>query len=246
VPVFAKNAGRAADLIFRQGRDAWRKQIRLPLAVVIGGCLIAAIPIRLFFPHGSFFAGVMVGGVVAVAIWVWDDPPNYIERWRQGRDGERWTARELRKLRREGWSARHDLADRYGNIDHVVVGSGGVFLLDSKNLSGAVGVENGVLTSHLANAPRSDYSMPHLPRTLSAAARAVERRLQTELGWIVDVRPIVVLWSNFAQGVAVVDGVPVVRGDLLAEWLRSQSRRIAEVDAPAVRSAVATLPLASA
>src|SRR5207245_893836 len=109
--------------------------------------------------------------------------------------GERQTAKQLRKLRGEGWLARHDLRDQYGNLDHLVVGPGGVFLLDSKNRWGTFAVEDGVLTCRHDSLPMSDYSMPKLPRKLTAAARALEKRLQSELGWIVDVHPVVVLWA---------------------------------------------------
>jgi hypothetical protein len=214
--------------------------------VVLGVGAALALPVGLFAPHGTFFAGMVVGSVVALGLWVWYEPPNYVERWRQGRDGERWTAKELRKLRSQGWSARHDLEDRYGNIDHVVAGPGGVFLLDSKNLWGTVRVEDGILTCHHESSPRSDYSMPKQPHYVQTAAWAVERRLKERLGWIVDVRPVLVVWAAFPDGEATVDGVTVVRGDLLADWLRTQPLRIAPADRTVVGGALATLPAAVA
>ena len=162
-------------------------------------------------------AGVIVGGALAIALWVWDEPPTYVERWRQGRDGERATAKQLRKLRRRGWCDRHDLADEYGNLDQLIVGPDGVFLLDSKNLWGTFAVSCGVLSCSHPDGPRSDYSMPRLPRSLCAASRSVDSVLKNSLGWIVDMRPVVVLWANFPAGEAVVDGVAIVRGDLLTE-----------------------------
>src|SRR5919201_4250434 len=138
-----------------------------------------------------------------------------------------------------GWSVWHDLADDYGNIDHLVIGPGGVFLLDSKNLWGSFSVEERVLTCHQPSVPRGDYSMPKLPGSLSAAARAVERRLKSELGWIVDVQPVVVLWADFPAEIAPLGSAHVVRGDRVAEWLRSQPKRISQEDQHAVRVAVA-------
>jgi Nuclease-related domain len=107
--------------------------MRTRLAVVLAVLTPVAIPVWVFAPQGSFVAGVVVGALFGMAVWIWDQPPNFIENWRQGRDGERATAKELRTLRSEGWSVRHDLEDKYGNLDHVVVGPGGVFLLDTKN-----------------------------------------------------------------------------------------------------------------
>ena len=58
--------------------------------------------------------------------------------WRRGARGERRTARQLRPLLRRGWVVFHDLAiPRSGaNADHLVIGPGGVFLIDSKNWRG--------------------------------------------------------------------------------------------------------------
>ena len=38
----------------------------------------------------------------------------------------------LRELESQGWRVFHDLTASQGNMDHVVVGLGGVVLLDSK------------------------------------------------------------------------------------------------------------------
>jgi hypothetical protein len=177
-----RGAGQSADRIFRKARGEWRREIRARLAILLLVLAPLAVPVWLFSPHGEFLAGVFIGALFGMTIWVWDDPPQFIERWRQGRDGERATAKELRKLRPAGWSTRHDLADKYGNLDHVVIGPGGVFLVDSKNLWGTIAIEDGVINCHHASSPRSDYSMPKLPRRLWAAAKDLERRLQHEIG----------------------------------------------------------------
>jgi hypothetical protein len=58
--------------------------------------------------------------------------------WQRGARGERRTARQLRRLGRHGWVVFHDLAipGSGANADHLVIGLGGVFLLDSKNWRG--------------------------------------------------------------------------------------------------------------
>jgi hypothetical protein len=239
-----QRAGRSADEIFQKGRREWRKSILVRLAAVLIACSPVAIVAWLFAPHGEFFAGMVVGGLLAIAIWVWDEPPPFVENWRLGRDGERATAKELRKLKPEGWTAQHDLADKYGNLDHVVIGPGGVFLLDSKHRWGTFAIENGVLTYRYPTTPGSRQSMATVPGRLKATARDLERRLQKDLGWIVDVRPVVVLWADFRAGEAVLDGVPVVRGDRLSEWLRGQPSRVSAEDQKVVRAVVVAQPAA--
>jgi hypothetical protein len=60
--------------------------------------------------------------------------------WRRGAAGERRTARLLRRLERDGYTSLHDLAvpGSTANIDHLVIGLSGVFVVDSKQYSGRV------------------------------------------------------------------------------------------------------------
>jgi hypothetical protein len=69
------------------------------------------------------------------------------ERWQRGADGEAATAAVLDQLP-EGWTVLHDVrwpGRPRANIDHVVIGPCGVFVIDSKNWSGEVVVRDGVL-----------------------------------------------------------------------------------------------------
>jgi len=68
--------------------------------------------------------------------------------WEAGAEGERRTAAVLAELATEGWQVLHDVhwpGRRFANIDHIVVGPGGVLVIDSKNWSGRVDVRDGIL-----------------------------------------------------------------------------------------------------
>lgn len=70
------------------------------------------------------------------------------EMYERGAVGEEQTAEVLKGLPVEEWTAFHDLrwpGRRYANVDHVVVGPPGVFVIDSKNWSGRIEVRNQVL-----------------------------------------------------------------------------------------------------
>jgi hypothetical protein len=58
--------------------------------------------------------------------------------WRRGAAGERRTARLLAPLERHGWAVLHDLAipGSAANIDHLLIGPGGVVVIDSKQYRG--------------------------------------------------------------------------------------------------------------
>lgn len=70
------------------------------------------------------------------------------ELWERGAEGERRTATALSQLPKESWTVFHDLrwpGRRFANVDHVVVGPPGVFVIDSKNWSGSITVSDKVL-----------------------------------------------------------------------------------------------------
>jgi len=69
------------------------------------------------------------------------------DAWDRGAAGEEATARALALLPSE-WTVLHDVrwpGRPKANIDHVVIGPGGVFVIDSKHWSGTVAVADGVL-----------------------------------------------------------------------------------------------------
>lgn len=70
------------------------------------------------------------------------------ERWERGAVGERATAEVLDRLPRTEWTVFHDVrwpGRRLANVDHVAIGPPGVFVIDSKNWSGSIGVRDNVL-----------------------------------------------------------------------------------------------------
>lgn len=65
------------------------------------------------------------------------------ELWERGAEGEVATANELNKLDRNVWTVFHDVrwpGRKRANIDHIAVGPGGVFVIDSKHWTGALAV----------------------------------------------------------------------------------------------------------
>lgn len=63
-------------------------------------------------------------------------------KWRRGAEGERRTAQLLAPLRRLGWTVLHDrrIPGSAANIDHLVVGPTGVWVIDSKSWRGRIKV----------------------------------------------------------------------------------------------------------
>ena len=135
-----RRPGQFAEERFKLRRRAWQRRIWwvLPLVVVVLFAPALAIAAVLDPAHVEFSIGLAIGAAAAMALCCLDAPPQHIERWRTGAEGEKRTARALRPLLREGWVLLNDLPVSFGNIDHVLIGPPGVFMLETKNLSGVV------------------------------------------------------------------------------------------------------------
>lgn len=60
------------------------------------------------------------------------------DSWAQGAEGEEAVGRILEGLSAGGWCVIHDVAFGRGNIDHIVVGPGGIFTIETKSRDGKV------------------------------------------------------------------------------------------------------------
>ena len=58
-----------------------------------------------------------------------------IKQLKQGRDGERIVAEQLDVLREKGYRILHDIVGENFNIDHVIISTKGIFLIETKTYS---------------------------------------------------------------------------------------------------------------
>ena len=132
--------GGSAQARWRQLRAAewavWIRTVPWRVAAILGIGAGAGLLGSLLAPR----LGLIVGGLAAlVAGWgLWFRPSADAVAWGRGAAGERRTARLLAPLERHGWEALHDLAvpGSRANLDHLVIGPGGVFVIDSKQYRG--------------------------------------------------------------------------------------------------------------
>jgi len=132
------------------------------------------------------------------------------ELWERGADGEQATAEALSALPRERWTVFHDVrwpGRRYANIDHVAVGPGGVFVIDSKNWTGSIAVRDHVLRQNGRSrettvAAAADAAIAVAAITASVPPQQVQSVLcfvrdEPVTGWARDV--VVCTTGNIAQ-----------------------------------------------
>ena len=223
-----RKAGQFADERFRERKRAWLRRIwwALPLLAAVELAVFGLMGFLFYRDHMAFFWGVGAGAAVAMVLCFADAPPHHIERWRQGAEGEKATAKQLRPLLRNGWVLVNDVQCDRGNVDHIVVGPAGVFLIDTKNLAGICSVSEGVLTVRWREDPEDGYESHSLARRTRAEAAELSARLHAaglRRHWV---QPMVVLWSDFEQKSIVSERVAWVRGGELADVLTRRPVRL--------------------
>jgi hypothetical protein len=115
----------------------WRTTLPQRLASVLAAGIGAALAtIVVAGPGLARFTGPAVAAALAWLLRFRPSPATVA--WRHGADGERRTARLLAPMERHGYQVFHDLAvpGSPANVDHVVVGPTGVYVIDSKRYRG--------------------------------------------------------------------------------------------------------------
>jgi hypothetical protein len=208
--------GRSAQATWQRARAAewaaWTRTLPWRVAFILGVGAAGAV-------FGSLLAlrlGLAAAGLAAsTAGWALRFRPSPDARaWRQGAAGERRTARLLDPLERHGWAILHDLAvpSSQANLDHLAIGPGGVFVIDSKQYSGRL---------QLDSSGRLWHGRYPLAPTLRAVSFEADQAAQVLPDPGVAVVPIVAVHgAQVPWGKVVTDGVPVVAARHLPRMLR--------------------------
>jgi Nuclease-related domain len=149
-------------------------------------------------------------------------------------------AAQPRNVRRGSWLTVHDRAGRYGNVDHIAVGPGGIFLLDSKNLSGTLRLAAEGLRTSYRDAPRDGFTYARLSRAMTGTAAYLKERIAAATGLTYRVRAVVVIWGTYPEPPGEHDGVTYIAGPDLPDWLLGQPKRLSDRDAKLIQLALAS------
>jgi hypothetical protein len=195
--------GRSALAAYRRRRaeelGAWTCGLawRAPMVATTGlaGDVLAA---QAGMPQAGL-AGLAVAALVGWRLRF--RPSEQARTWQRGAAGERHTARLLDRLTRDGFMVFHDLAvpDSPANVDHLVIGPTGVFVIDSKQWTGSVrqGADGLVWHNH--------YRLDRTLETVCWEAETVSRLLGTRIHPLLCVHGAHVQGGGLhAQGVAIV------------------------------------------
>jgi hypothetical protein len=220
----AGSPGRSALAPYRRRRAAelaaWAPSLawRVPLVAAAGllGSMLAA-------EAGlASLAGLAVATLVGWRLRF--RPSEQARTWQRGAAGERRTARRLDRLARDGYVVFHDLAlpGSPANVDHLVIGPSGVFVIDTKQWAGQVRQDSDGLIWH--NHHRLDRTL----ETVRWEALTVGRLLGMPAA------PLLCVHGARVQGGGLrAQGVAIVPADRLRAAL-GHDQVLAEVDVEVV------------
>ena len=221
-------AGASSQQKYNELTRSWRRRNRklfIGVGLACGLVLAMSLLAATYWPRLSYTWGLAGGAAFAFFVIARLSPPGWIENWQTGALGERATAKVLRQLEDQGWVVLHDLPAGRGNVDHIVVGPAGVFLLDSKRLGGTVTVTSGCATVQRPGEPHLAYRHPGSGHLLGLA-RETHARVLTSSRIRTWVTPVMVVWAEFPQR-AVEGRCTYVHGEELVPWLLRQPSRVA-------------------
>jgi Nuclease-related domain len=196
--------GRSALAAYRRRRAeelaAWTRSLawRAPL-IAAAGLAGNVLTIQAGLPQ----SGLVCLVVAALVSWrLRFRPSEQARTWQRGAQGERHTARLLDRLTRDGFVVFHDLAvpgNTSANVDHLVIGPSGVFVIDSKQWTGSVHQSADGLAWH------NHYPLDRTLETVRWEAQAIGRMLGTRAATLLCVHGAHVHGGGLhVQGVAIV------------------------------------------
>lgn len=212
------SVGRAGLFARRKARTTQREYLRRrwrPLLGLYSGLTAIAAWPAIFMPS-AFLRGLTVGLAVAGAAGILSSLviiQTGTAPTMAGETAEQWTAEELRKLLQHGHRlVNHVIVDGPGDVDHVLIGPAGVFVLETKWSS----------TPYRPGDLRLAHTIARLER------RARNLRLQFKRLGVETVTPVLVLWGPAARHLAQGTGAArsghtiVLAGSHLRRWVLSR------------------------
>jgi hypothetical protein len=161
-----------------------------------------------------------------------------LKQLRLGIRGEKAVGQFLDDLRSIGYSIFHDIVSPHGNIDHALVGPGGVFAIETKTVSKPT--DRDAVVSYDGTKIRVDGMVPErdpIPQTLAAAnelAQIIERGTQRRPF----VRPVVLYPGRFVEKQPKGVAVWVLAPRAFPAFLQHEPQVLSDVEIAGIHNAI--------
>jgi hypothetical protein len=179
--------------------------------VVLAAVSVASLAVFVHWP----VACVAIGAFASALLFLARDvlTTRRVQELSDGNLAEQFTSDEVRRLRRRGWRVVDRVEFEHGDVDHVVLGPGGVYAIETKWTSRPWHLEQGRFTN--------DFAMRAVRQSRRGRDR-IYHLLRGNFGREMEVTAVLVVWGEGRprlRAAATVDGVVVVDGPLLRQYL---------------------------
>jgi hypothetical protein len=141
----ATEAGASAQARFERERATHRAWLRATLAASLAtAAVVMATAFFAVAPFNTWLASASAAAAGLACLFVCTRLPAEARYWNKGASGEKRTATYLEPLLKRGFVVFHDrqLPGSRANIDHIAIGPTGVFVIETKYISGTIEVLN--------------------------------------------------------------------------------------------------------
>jgi uncharacterized membrane protein len=205
-------AGRTPSRRARELQLEFLKELRWGLVGL--AILLFAMTVAMLVFVGHPLVALFVGAADASVVWLvvlMVIEATGTSTWRMGAEAERWTAEELAGLG-DSWRSVHAIGLPFGDVDHVAVGPGGAYAIETKWTSQTW------RSRDLSSGGRLDKAADQVWEN----RRAVQSRLRVYYERV-PVTPVVVIWGKTEDGIAGPHGdVEIIHGSELRTWLAAR------------------------
>lgn len=204
-PLKSKPIRTPGQSLDEQRRELFDDYLLVPVFMVVGVITVCAVQWHAHLteqpPRPWLWTGALVLAIGFVIYRFLKILP-VVRRLRQGAEGERAVGQYLEGLREQGYKVFHDIVADGFNLDHVAIGSGGVFTIETKTWSKPA---RGEVVIHFNGAGIKVLDGPVDRRpVIQAKAQAawLKALLEESTGFAPEVRPVIVFPGWYIKGSA--------------------------------------------
>jgi hypothetical protein len=217
-------AGSSAQREYEKRRARRAEEVRRRLATTISltivGGVAAGLAAERFYPGLGWLAGIVALLYLALQFW---GARQHIESYGKGAEGERKTGRVLDDRKLAGYRVLHDrrIPGSRANIDHIAIGPGGVFVVETKSYKGKLEIRR----DEIFVSGRNRTSVLEQTWREAVAVQGAVGELLADFG--LDVVPLLCIHGvEFPWGKTAAQGVRIVGPRGLRKTLESAEPRL--------------------
>jgi hypothetical protein len=220
------------EQLWAQGR---RRRLQIRGGIAAAALVIVTVALGLGF---GLLAAALAAGIDA--LWHWRGRVAS-SVWRKGQRGERRTARILwLALESRGYKVLHGRSvPERGQIDHLVIGSTGVMLIENSAVPPETEITQYRGTLYIDDRPGGKMAA-ELRETADRTAEMLRERLEDDIA----VEPVAIVWGgDLRRGHVGAEGVTILRAHRLPGWIRNRRARYTPEQFAAIFDAATRLPI---